>query len=173
MILQPVVFPHFDNHPLATRPVYMDDNARSHRSRAVTAYLQSEAVTSVPWPAMSPDFNPHRTYLGHVRPSYTYSGTSCAKHLSVGSSITSGMAAAITTGHSTSNWRDETQGWGRHPSTWGYWTLNNICRQVIHKWRFEGEMTNLSCLLNSEGQYLKWTCFTAKIDLVILRLNIY
>jgi hypothetical protein len=39
-VLQPVV-PHFDNHPLATRPVYMDDNARPHRSRAVTAYLQS------------------------------------------------------------------------------------------------------------------------------------
>jgi transposase len=36
----------------------MDDNARPHRSRAVTAYLQSEAVTSVPWPAMSPDLNP-------------------------------------------------------------------------------------------------------------------
>jgi transposase len=36
----------------------MDDNARPHRSRALTAYLQSEAVTSVPWPAMSPDLNP-------------------------------------------------------------------------------------------------------------------
>ena len=57
-VLQPVVVPHFDNHPLATRPVYMDDNARPHRSRAVTAYLQSEAVTSVPWPAMSQDLNP-------------------------------------------------------------------------------------------------------------------
>jgi transposase len=57
-VLQPVVVPHFDNHPLATRPVYMDDNVRNHRSRAVTTYLQSEAVTSVPWPAMSPEFNP-------------------------------------------------------------------------------------------------------------------
>jgi transposase len=57
-VLQPVVVPHFDNYPLATRPVYMDDNARLHRSRAVTAYLQSEAVTSVPWPAMNPDLNP-------------------------------------------------------------------------------------------------------------------
>ena len=57
-VLQPVV-PHFDNHPLATRPVYMDDNARPHHSRALTAYLESEAVTSVPWPAaMSPDLNP-------------------------------------------------------------------------------------------------------------------
>jgi hypothetical protein len=72
-------------------------SARPHRSRAITAYLQSEAVTSVPWPAMSPDLNP-RAYLGHVRPSYTGSGTSGAKHSSVGSSITSGMAATITTG---------------------------------------------------------------------------
>jgi transposase len=36
----------------------MDDNARPHRSRAVTAYLQSEAMTSVPWPAMSSDLIP-------------------------------------------------------------------------------------------------------------------
>jgi hypothetical protein len=57
-VLQPVVVPHFDNHPLTTRPVYMDNNARPHRSRAVTACLQSEAVTSVPWPAMSPELNP-------------------------------------------------------------------------------------------------------------------
>jgi hypothetical protein len=66
-----------------------------------------------------PGFESHRAYLGHVRPSYTGSATSCAKHSSVGSSIASGMAAAITTGHLTSNWRDETQGWGRHQSTWG------------------------------------------------------
>ena len=57
-VLQPVVVPHFDNHPIATRPVYMDDNVRPHLSRAVTAYLESEDVTSVPWPAMSPDLNP-------------------------------------------------------------------------------------------------------------------
>ena len=36
----------------------MDDNARPHRSRTVTTYIQSEAVTSVPWPAMNPDLNP-------------------------------------------------------------------------------------------------------------------
>ena len=58
-VLQPIVVPLFDNHPLATRPVHMDDNARPHRSRACSnAYLQSEAVTSVPWPAMSPEWNP-------------------------------------------------------------------------------------------------------------------
>jgi transposase len=36
----------------------MEDNAMPHRSRSATAYLQSEAVTSVPWPAMSPNLNP-------------------------------------------------------------------------------------------------------------------
>jgi hypothetical protein len=41
---------------------------------------------------------------------YIRSGTSCANHSSVGSSIASGMATAITTGHPTSNWRDETEG---------------------------------------------------------------
>jgi hypothetical protein len=54
-VLQPVVVPHFDNHPpLATRPVYMDDNTRPYCSRTVTAYLQSE-----------PGFESHRAYLGH------------------------------------------------------------------------------------------------------------
>ena len=57
-VLQPVVVPHFDSHPLATRPVYMDNNVRPHRSRAVTAYLQSDAVTSVPLQAMRLDLNP-------------------------------------------------------------------------------------------------------------------
>jgi hypothetical protein len=47
-VLQPFVVPHFDNHPLTTRSVYMDDNARPQSSRAVTAYPQSEAMTSVP-----------------------------------------------------------------------------------------------------------------------------
>ena len=39
-VLEPVIVSHFENHPLATRPVYMDDNARPHRLKAVTAYFQ-------------------------------------------------------------------------------------------------------------------------------------
>jgi hypothetical protein len=100
-VFQPVVVPHFDNHSLATRPVHMDDNARptSKAKRDFCSLASHE-----------PGFKSHRAYFGHVRPSYTGSGTSCAKHSSVGSSIASGMAAVITTGHPTSNWRDETRG---------------------------------------------------------------
>ena len=37
-VLQPVVVHHFDSHPIAARPVIMDDNARPHRSMAVLLY---------------------------------------------------------------------------------------------------------------------------------------
>ena len=38
-VLDAAVIPHFDNHPLVTRPIFMDDNARPHRGRAVIAHL--------------------------------------------------------------------------------------------------------------------------------------
>ena len=50
--------PHFDNHPLNTRHVFMDDNARHHRALVVTDYLRDESITTLPWPARSPDLNP-------------------------------------------------------------------------------------------------------------------
>ena len=51
------VIPHFDNHPLATRRIFMDDNARPHRGRTVIAHLQSNAIETLPWPARSHDIN--------------------------------------------------------------------------------------------------------------------
>ena len=38
-ILRPLVVPHFDCHPLASRPILMDANARPHRARRVQDYL--------------------------------------------------------------------------------------------------------------------------------------
>jgi transposase len=175
-VFQPVVVPHFDNHPLATRPVYMDDNARSHRSRAVTAYLQSEAVTSVHWPAMNPDLNPiehiwdmlGRRIQAREPPVQNIRQLEAALHrewqqLSQQDirRLTEGMRRRV-------NAAIQARG-----SYTRYWTLNNRCHQGIHKWRFESEMTMLSCFLNCEGQYLKWTCFTAKTGFVILWLNIH
>ena len=57
-VLAPRVVPHFDNHALADRPMFMDDNARPHRARIVQHFLQQEAVQTIPWPAMSPGMNP-------------------------------------------------------------------------------------------------------------------
>ena len=57
-VLAPRVVPHFDNHALADRPMFMDDNARPHGARIVQHFLQQEAVQTITWPAMSPDMNP-------------------------------------------------------------------------------------------------------------------
>ena len=57
-ILEASVVPHFDNHPLNARPVFMDSNARPHGARVVTDYLCNESITTLPWPARSPDVNP-------------------------------------------------------------------------------------------------------------------
>jgi hypothetical protein len=119
-------YPPFRQPPTCYMACVYGWQHRPHRARAVSAYLQSEAVRSVHCPTMNPDLNSiEHNYLGNVRPLHTGSGTTCAKHSSVGSNIASEMAAAITTGHLASNWRDETQGWCRHPSTWGlHWVLN-------------------------------------------------
>jgi transposase len=57
IILEANVVPHFDKHPLNTRPVFMDDNTRPHRA-LVADYLRDESITTLPWPARSPDLNP-------------------------------------------------------------------------------------------------------------------
>ena len=52
-VLAPRVVLHFDNHALADRPIFMDDNARPHRARIVQHFLQQEAVQTISWPPMS------------------------------------------------------------------------------------------------------------------------
>jgi transposase len=57
-IIRDIVVPHFDNHRLATRPLFVDDNARPHRAQIASDYLSQESTDSIQWPAMSPDMNP-------------------------------------------------------------------------------------------------------------------
>ena len=60
-ILESAIIPHFDNHPLLTRSIFMDDNARParpQRSRAVIESLRQNAVSTIPWHAHSPYLNP-------------------------------------------------------------------------------------------------------------------
>nr|CAH7730692.1 unnamed protein product [Callosobruchus chinensis] len=38
--------------------IFMDDNARPHRTRAVLQALENENSARLEWPAMSPDMNP-------------------------------------------------------------------------------------------------------------------
>jgi len=154
----------------------MDDNASPHCSRAGTAYLQSEAVTSVPWPAMSPDLNPiehiwdmlGRRIQAREPPMQNIRQLEPSLHLEW-QQLSQQDIRRLTGGM----WRRVEAVIQARGGCTRYWTLNTRCRQVIHKLRFESEMTILSCLLNCEGQYLKWTCHTAKTGLVILWLHIH
>ena len=141
---------------------------KPHRSRAVTAYLQNICSLA----SHEPGFESHRTYLGHVRQSYTGSGISCQLEAALHREWQQLSQQDIRRLNGGMRRRVEAVIQSRGGYT-RYWPLNNRCRQVIHNWRFESEMTILSCFLNPEGQYLKWTCFTAKTGLVILWLNIH
>ena len=44
-VLDAAVIPHFDNHPLATRPICMDDNARPRRGNRPLAKQRHRDVT--------------------------------------------------------------------------------------------------------------------------------
>lgn len=57
-ILDTYISPHFENHRLADRPVFQDDNARPHRARIIGEYLHAESIDTIEWPAMSPDMSP-------------------------------------------------------------------------------------------------------------------
>ena len=57
--LRPLVVPYVDCHPLSSRQIIINNNARPHRARRVEDYLQQEATEyCLPWPAMSLDMNP-------------------------------------------------------------------------------------------------------------------
>jgi hypothetical protein len=63
-VLAPRVVPHFDNHAFADRTMFMDDNARSHRTRIEQHFLQQEAIQTIPWPDDFARHEPYRACMG-------------------------------------------------------------------------------------------------------------
>jgi hypothetical protein len=63
------------------------------------------------------------------------------------------MAAAITTGHPTFTWRDETQGSGRHPSTRNGYLLGHYigCKKPQKKIKKNFILMNIL----PQGQFLQ------------------
>ena len=55
-VLVPIVVPIANE----MRPnfILMHDNARPHRARIITTFLQDHQIDCMEWPAMSPDLNP-------------------------------------------------------------------------------------------------------------------
>ncbi len=57
-VLNTHVVLHFDNHSLADRPIFMDENNRPNGARFVREFMQQEAIDTFQWPAMSTDMTP-------------------------------------------------------------------------------------------------------------------
>jgi hypothetical protein len=54
MVSHTVLSAHFDNHTLAERPIFIDDNTRTHIARSAREIMQLEAIVTFQWPAMGP-----------------------------------------------------------------------------------------------------------------------
>jgi hypothetical protein len=149
----------------------MDDNARPHSWRAVTAYLQSEAVTSVPWSAMSLDLNPIELIWDmlcrriHARepPVQNICQLEAALHrewLQISQQdirrLTGGMRRRVEA---------VIQARGGYTR---YWILNNRCRQVIHKfWKWNDNLIVLFELWRSIFKMDMFYCKDWPCDIVI------
>jgi transposase len=55
-ILHPIVKPYAG--AVGDGFILMDDNARPHRARVVTDYLENETIERMEWPSSSPEMNP-------------------------------------------------------------------------------------------------------------------
>ena len=55
-VLAPYLIPSAKRH--GPRFIFKDDNARAHRARVVTDYLQRRNIRTLLWPAMSSDLSP-------------------------------------------------------------------------------------------------------------------
>ena len=56
-VLDVAIRPHF-HAQRQNRPLLMDDNARPHRARVIDTYKNANNISSIEWPALSPDLNP-------------------------------------------------------------------------------------------------------------------
>ena len=63
-VLAPRVVPHFDNHALADRPMFMDDNARPHRARIVQHFFTARGCSDNSMVCDVARHEPYRACMG-------------------------------------------------------------------------------------------------------------
>ena len=136
-ILQPVVVPHFDKHPLAC--IYgWQPQAASLKGSDCQPSKWSHAFSSMA--SHEPGFESDEACLWHARLSWTGSWTSCTKPTS---QLPQQYIRQLT-GGITRKIEAFIQAHGG--CTW-YWILNH-CRWVTHNWCFPSGMIIVSYIMN-------------------------
>ncbi|GBO04695.1 hypothetical protein AVEN_19395-1 [Araneus ventricosus] len=78
---------------MGTDAIFMDDNARPHRTRLVRSYLESKTIPQMAWPARSPDLN----RVEHVGKTDCRSQCAVRYPARAPKSLTTGMGITATT----------------------------------------------------------------------------
>ena len=98
-ILETVVIPHCDDHPLLTRPVFMDDNARPHSITCSDWMFASKCDFNTSVACSQSWFESSWTFAGHSGPENSWNRSSSADTTWTWGCIASGMAATLSSGY--------------------------------------------------------------------------
>ena len=105
-ILRSLVVPHFDGHPLASRPILMDGNARPHNpySARLSATGGNRATTLV---SRVTGYQSDKTFMGLSRTKIERTYPEVSKHSGNSDCFGSGMATVPSTQTETLDSRNE------------------------------------------------------------------
>ena len=133
-ILRSLVVPHFDGHPLASRPIMMDGNARPHNpySARLSATRGNRATTLV---SHVTEYESDKALMGLSRTKSERTYPDVSKHSGIRDCFGSGMATGPSTPTATLDSRNEETCSGTvQDARWLYSSLtimSNKCWKLI------------------------------------------
>ena len=156
-VLQPIVVPHFDKHPLACIYGWQHQSVSFKGSDRLPSKESHELSSMASHEA---GIESDEACFWHFRPSCTDSWTSCNNVRREWRQLPQQYIRQLT-GGITRNVEAVIQARGGCSR---YWTLNH-CRWVTHNWCFPSGILILSYIMNCEADYLRWTLLMYRLAL--------
>ncbi len=152
--------------------MYTDDNARPHRSRAVMAYLQHNAVATLPWIWIHWRSESTEAYLGLIWRRIQTMEPAILNIREVEAVVHREWLQLLLqhNRHFTGEWDV-----GSRPSSGNveviFATANFFLRMLSrdNKWTFQAGIVIWNCFMTYTAPYLKWYCFCCKTGNMLTR----